>query len=164
MRLILYEPDIPQNAGALMRLGACLGVGVDIVEPCGFVWDDRRIRRAGMDYRALADVRRHSSWQAYCAATAGQRQILLTTRSAVPHVSFQFRANDHLILGRESGGVPQEIADHADAALRIPMADGARSLNVATAGAIVLAEALGQTDLWPQSSPEVSPAHDCTDE
>lgn len=149
MRLVLYQPDIPQNAGAVMRLGACLGVGIDIIEPCGFVWDDRRIRRAGMDYDALVNVRRHSSWQAYCAATAARRQILLTTKSTVSHVSFRFHVDDHLILGRESSGVPDDVASHVDAALRIPMAGDARSLNVTTAGAIVLAEALRQTDAWP---------------
>ena len=159
MRLVLYQPDIPQNAGAVMRLGACLGIGVDIVEPCGFVWDDRRIRRAGMDYGALVNVRRHSSWQAYCTATAGRRQVLLTTKSSVPHVSFRFHADDHLILGRESSGVPDDVAAHADAMLRVPMADGARSLNVTTAGAIVLAEALRQTDAWPAIDPGAYPAH-----
>lgn len=162
MRLILYQPDIPQNAGAVMRLGACLGVGIDIVEPCGFVWDDRRVRRAGMDYSAQAHVRRHTSWEAYCTTTHGRRQVLLTTKSAVPHLSFRFHADDHLILGRESSGVPDDVAAHADAALRIPMTDTARSLNVATAGAIVLAEALRQTAAWPSIDPDIYSAHNST--
>ena len=148
-----------------MRLGACLGVGIDIVEPCGFVFDDRRIRRAGMDYGAMAHVERHSSWEAYCeeayceSAAAG-RHVLLTTKSTVPHLSFRFQADDRLILGRESSGVPAEVAAFADTALRIPMTDRARSLNVVTAGAIVLAEALRQTGTWPANASTPQPAPD----
>lgn len=153
MRLALFEPDIPQNAGAILRLAACLDVGVDIIEPCGFVLDDRRLRRAGMDYVDLAGYIRHASWDAFRAARdAGDhagRLILLTTKAADPYDRFAFHADDTLILGRESAGAPQHVHDAADARLRIPMAPRARSLNVAAAAAIVLGEALRQTGSLP---------------
>lgn len=148
MRLALFEPDIPQNAGALLRLGACLGIGVDIVEPCGFLLDDRRLRRAGMDYLDLVDMRRHSSWVAFRPTCAG-RLVLLTTRGETAHTDFRFEADDTILVGRESSGVPEEIHRAANARLRIPMVEGARSLNVALAAAIVLGHALTQTQQWP---------------
>jgi tRNA (cytidine/uridine-2'-O-)-methyltransferase len=144
MRLALFEPDIPQNAGALIRLGACMGVPVDIIEPCGFLFDDARLKRAGMDYVQLAQVARHVSWDAFMRATTG-RMILLTTKGAQSYVDFDFAANDVLILGRESAGAPQQVHAAAAARLRIPMKEGLRSLNVALAGAMVLGEALRQT-------------------
>jgi tRNA (cytidine/uridine-2'-O-)-methyltransferase len=150
MRLVLFEPDIPQNAGALLRLGACLGVPVDIVEPCGFLLDDKRLRRAGMDYLDAVEMVRHSSWSAYRAAAAG-RLVLLTTRGATRYSDFAFRAGDNLMLGRESAGVPEAVHAAADAHLLIPMQSGIRSLNVALAAAMVLGEALRQTDLFPAS-------------
>lgn len=157
MRLALFQPDIPQNAGTLMRLGACLGVGVDIIEPCGFILDDRRLRRAGMDYLADADVRRHASWQAYTsarrdAAAAGAppgRVLLLTTRGAQPYTDFRFQPDDTLLLGQESAGVPDAVHAMADARLLIPLRPGLRSLNVALAAAMVLGEALRQTHMFP---------------
>lgn len=149
MRLALYEPDIPQNAGALIRLGACLGVGVDIIEPCGFLFSDGKLRRAGMDYVAQADVVRHTSWQAFLEARAGARLVLLTTKGAVAYMDFAFEKDDILILGRESAGVPDAVHARADARLLIPMRPGLRSLNVAQAGAIVLAEGLRQTKGFP---------------
>ena len=148
MRLALYEPDIPQNAGALLRLGACLGVAVDIIEPAGVVLGDRRLRRAGMDYLDLAELTRHASWEGFLAARRG-RLVLLTTKAPLPYHRFAFRCDDILLLGRESAGVPDAVHDAADARLRIPLRPGARSLNVALAAAIVLGEALRQTEQLP---------------
>ena len=149
MRLALYQPDIPQNLGAFIRLSACLGVPLDIIEPCGFPVDDKRIRRAAMDYYDLARPTRHASWQAFRRAQletepAG-RLVLLTTRAAETFPAVDFRPNDILLLGRESAGVPDEVHDAADLRLRIPLQDGARSLNVAIAASMVLSEALRQT-------------------
>ncbi|MEX2297136.1 MAG: tRNA (cytidine(34)-2'-O)-methyltransferase [Dongiaceae bacterium] len=144
MRLALYEPDIPQNAGAMIRLGACLDVGIDIVEPCGFLLDDRRLRRAGMDYVAAADWRRHASWAAFREQLPG-RLLLLTTAGDLPYTRFAFAADDTLLVGRESGGVPDDVHRSADARLVVPMRPGMRSLNVALAAAIVLGEAIRQT-------------------
>lgn len=143
-RLALFEPDIPQNTGAILRLAACLGVGVDIIEPTGFVWSDRRLRRAGMDYLDHVPLVRHRSWAAYLE-NHSDRLLLLTTRGTTAYTDFQFAASDTLLLGRESAGVPQEVHDRVDAALCVPMIPGARSLNVAIAAAMVLSEALRQT-------------------
>jgi len=155
VRLALYQPDIPQNAGSLMRLGACLGVGIDVIEPCGFLLTDRNFRRAGMDYLKSADIRRHASWNQFrdgfsADGGAGQRLVLLTTRSAMSYADFAFEASDTLLVGRESAGVPQEVHDAADARLVIPLRPGLRSLNVAQAAAMVLGEALRQTGLFPR--------------
>jgi tRNA (cytidine/uridine-2'-O-)-methyltransferase len=146
MRLALYQPDIPQNTGAILRLAACFGMPVDLIEPCGFVFDDRRLRRAGMDYLEYVDLQRHSSWEAYQTARAGRqgRLILLTTRVAVPYIECRFEATDSLLLGRESAGVPEEVHAAADVRLLIPMRPGLRSLNVAMAAAIVAGEAMRQ--------------------
>ena len=157
MRLALYQPDIPQNAGSLMRLGACLGVGIDVIEPCGFLLTDRNFRRAGMDYLKSADIRRHASWIRFrdgfsADRGAGQRLVLLTTRGAMAYADFAFQASDTLLVGRESAGVPQEVHDAADARLVIPLQPGLRSLNVAQAAAMVLGEALRQTGLFPQAA------------
>jgi tRNA (cytidine/uridine-2'-O-)-methyltransferase len=149
MRLALFEPDIPQNAGALIRLGTCLGVGVDIIEPCGFLFSKSGFRRAGMDYLANAEYRRHPSWPAYCAAREGGRLVLLTVHAAVPYTDFVFARDDVILLGRESAGVPEEVHNAADARLRIPLMSGMRSLNVAQACAMVLGEALRQTKGFP---------------
>ena len=151
MRLALYEPDIPQNTGAILRLAACFGVALDVIEPAGFVLDDRRLKRAGMDYAARASLARHPSWQRFLASRAGGRLVLLTTMGSVAYHRFAFRPDDTLLLGRESAGVPQGVHDAVDARLRIPMVEGARSLNVAVAAAIVLAEALRQTGLLPET-------------
>lgn len=150
MRLALYQPDIPQNCGALIRLAACLGVGLDIIEPCGFLLDDRRLKRAGLDYHALAAVERHRSWTAFRSApqaggTGGGRLLLLTTQAARSYTDFAYRPDDVLLLGRESAGVPAEVHAAADARLVIPLRPGCRSLNVAQAAAMVLGEALRQT-------------------
>lgn len=154
MRLAIYQPDIAQNTATLIRLGACLAIPVDIIEPCGFVFSDAGFRRAGMDYIGLSDVTRHESWAAFCAARQAApekwgRLILLTTKAAQPYTDFAFAAHDTLLLGRESAGVPDDVHESADARLRIAMKQGTRSLNVALAGAMVLGEALRQTKGFP---------------
>jgi len=151
MRLALFEPDIPQNAGSLIRLGACLGVALDLIEPCGFLLTDRALKRAGMDYVALADVTRHASWAAFQAMhrARGGRLLVLTAKGALSYTDYAYAAGDTLLLGRESAGAPQEVHDAADARLRIPLKPGLRSLNVAQAGAMVLGEALRQTRGFP---------------
>lgn len=154
MRLALYQPDIPQNCGALIRLTACLGVGLDIIEPCGFLLDDKRLKRAGLDYHSQASLRRHRSWTAFqterqVEGAAGGRLLLLTTRGDRPYTHFTFAPGDILLLGRESAGVPEEVHAAADARLVIPVRAGCRSLNVAQAAAMVLGEALRQSDAFP---------------
>ncbi len=148
MHLALYQPDIPQNAGTLIRLGACLGVAVDIIEPCGFLFTDKALKRAGMDYLELADVTRHASWEAFRAQATG-RIVLLTAKAADPYTGFAFAPSDIILLGRESAGVPEPVHEAAQARLRIPLKPGLRSLNVAVAGGIVLGEALRQTKGFP---------------
>ena len=150
MRLALFEPDIPQNAGSLLRLGACLGVGVDIIEPCGFLFTDRGLKRSAMDYRDLAAMRRHAGWAAFQAGRGPGRLVLLTTRAAQAYAGFAFAPDDTLLLGRESAGVPEAVHEAADARLLIPMRPGLRSLNVAQAAAMVLGEALRQCHLFPE--------------
>lgn len=152
MRLVLFEPDIPQNAGTLMRLAAGLGVAMDLVEPCGFILDDRRLRRAGMDYLDQLDLTRHVSWPAFRRDRVAGRLVLLTTRAAVPYTAFAFRPDDLLVLGRESAGVPEEVHEAADARVVIPLRPPARSLNVALAAAMVLGEALRQTGAFPETA------------
>ena len=149
MRLVLYQPDIPQNTGAILRLGACMGIPVDVVEPCGFALSDVRMRRAGMDYLERANLVRHASWHAYLAARPPGRLILLTTAGETAPAAFRFAPDDSLLLGRESSGVPADIHAGSEARLRVPMREGARSLNVAIAAAMVLAEALRQTKTFP---------------
>lgn len=145
MRLVLFEPDIPQNTGTLMRLAAGLGVPLDLIEPCGFVLDDRRLRRAGMDYLGYLNWVRHSSWESYVASGPAGRLVLLTTRGAVPYTGFAFAPDDRILVGRESAGVPDAVHDAADARLVIPLRPPARSLNVAVSAAMVLGEALRQS-------------------
>jgi len=151
LRIALYEPDIPQNTGALLRLAACLGVEVDLIEPCGFLFDDRRLKRAALDYAASLRVRRHVSWTAFLAdREPGSRLILMTTAGPVAVHRFAFAAGDTILLGRESAGVPAHVHECAAARVVIPLRPPARSLNVALAGAIALAEALRQTGLFPE--------------
>ncbi len=145
MRLALYEPDIPQNLGAFIRLAACLGVPLDIIEPCGFPVDDKRIRRASMDYYDLARIIRHVSWESFRRDRPPGRLVLLTTQAAQTFPDVAFRPDDILLLGRESAGVPQAVHEAADLRLRIPLQPGARSLNVALAATMVLSEGLRQT-------------------
>lgn len=148
MRISLYQPDIPQNTGTILRMAACLDVGVDIIEPCGFILDDKRLRRSGMDYLDKVDLKRHISWSHFkedCVSSE-ERLVLLTTSGDVPYCEFSFLPNDRLLLGRESAGAPQEVHDAADARLCIPMAGSTRSLNIAMACSMVLGEAMRQTD------------------
>ncbi|MGF1624389.1 MAG: tRNA (cytidine(34)-2'-O)-methyltransferase [Alphaproteobacteria bacterium] len=154
MRIALFQPDIPQNTGAILRLGACLGVAVDIVEPCGFVLDDRRLRRVAMDYGARAVMQRHASWTAFLEAAerSAQRLVLLTTRATRAHIGFAFHPDDVLVLGRESAGAPPEVHAACAAAIRVPI--HGRSLNLVVAAAIVLGEALRQTGGYPPDDPE----------
>jgi tRNA (cytidine/uridine-2'-O-)-methyltransferase len=151
--LVLFQPDIPQNAGAMMRLAACMGISLDLVEPCGFPIDERRMdrdmRRAGMDYLEMLDLVRHISWDAFRKVPGG-RLVLLTTTGDVSHVDFAFQPDDRIVVGRESAGVPPEVHDAADARIRIPMRPGIRSINVAQAAAIGVAEALRQTGQFPR--------------
>ena len=145
MRLSLFEPDIPQNLGAFIRLSAGLGVPLDVIEPCGFPVDDKRIRRAAMDYYDLATLVRHVSWAAFCRDRPPGRLVLLTTTGAERLPEAVFRPDDILLMGRESAGVPENVHAAADLRVRIPLQAGARSLNVALAAAMVLSEALRQT-------------------
>jgi tRNA (cytidine/uridine-2'-O-)-methyltransferase len=148
MRLALYQPDQAGNVGTILRLAACLGVEVDIVEPCGFPWGDRAMRRSGLDYAGRVQVTRHVDWEAFRAARDG-RLILLTTMGDVRLDEMQFAASDVLLMGSESAGVPSLVHVQADRRVRIPQAAGTRSLNIAVAAGIALAEGLRQTDGWP---------------
>jgi tRNA (cytidine/uridine-2'-O-)-methyltransferase len=149
MRLALYEPDIPQNAGTLMRLAACMGVPVDLIEPAGFPASDRAFRRAGLDYLDHVELRRHESYDRFDAwrRPLGFRLLLLTTRGDLPYCAFRFTRDDILLVGRESAGVPAAVHAQAEARLVIPMRAQLRSLNVAVAAAMVLGEALRQMGL-----------------
>jgi tRNA (cytidine/uridine-2'-O-)-methyltransferase len=150
MRLALFQPDIPQNVGAAIRLTACLGIGLDVIEPCAFALDDRALKRAALDYGPLAHLARHASWSAVRASLSlPARLVLLTTKAETRLHDFAFRPNDTLLMGRESAGVPDEVRDAADARLRIPIIPQARSLNVATAAALALGEALRQNNAFP---------------
>lgn len=153
MRLALYQPDIPQNTGTILRLAACLGVGVDIIEPAGFDMSDRALRRAGLDYLHHVALTRHADWTAFEAARREAlpkaRLVLLTSHGATSHIEHRFEAGDILLLGRESAGVPEAVHAAADARIRIPMQPGFRSLNIAVSAAIGLAEALRQTGGFP---------------
>lgn len=147
----LFEPDIPQNAGTILRLGACLGVTVHIIHPCGFALGDRNLRRAGMDYLDRATLREHQDWSAFQAWRGGARRrlVALSTHGATSLYDFPFHIDDVVLLGRESAGLPEPVIAAADAVLRIPIRPGNRSLNVAVAAAIAVAEALRQTDQLP---------------
>jgi tRNA (cytidine/uridine-2'-O-)-methyltransferase len=147
MRIALYQPDIPQNTGTILRLAACLGIPVDLIEPAGFDITDRALRRAALDYLPHVEIGRHASFAAFLAANRarGSRLVLLTTQADAPYTGFDFQPADTLLLGRESAGVPEAVHGAADARLRIPMRRGLRSLNVAVAAAMVVGEALRQT-------------------
>jgi tRNA (cytidine/uridine-2'-O-)-methyltransferase len=149
--LALYQPDIPQNTGTLIRTCACLGVEAAIVEPAAFPVSDRAFRRAGLDYLDAVSIARHPSFEAFEAwrRAAGRRLVLLTTAGATAHVAFAFRPGDVLMVGRESAGVPEAVHRAADARIVVPMRPAMRSINVAVAGALVLGEALRQTGGFP---------------
>lgn len=145
MKLALYQPDIAQNTGTLMRLCACMGVSLEIIEPCGFLLDDRRLKRAGLDYMQGLDWRRHKSWPDFYAGLGREnRLILLTTQAHTIYTDVDFDPDDVLLLGSESAGVPKPVHDAADLRIKIPMREGFRSLNQAVSGAMVLGEALRQ--------------------
>ncbi|MET3794198.1 tRNA (cytidine(34)-2'-O)-methyltransferase [Aquamicrobium terrae] len=145
-RIALYQPDIAGNTGTILRLAACLGLGVDIIEPAGFDLSDRALKRAGMDYLEMAALTRHVDWKAFEEARQGKghRLILLSTRAATAYTDFAFAPTDILLFGRESAGVPDHVHAAADARLLIPMVEGARSINIALSAAMVAGEALRQ--------------------
>jgi tRNA (cytidine/uridine-2'-O-)-methyltransferase len=147
MQIALYQPDIPQNTGTILRLCACMGVVAHIIEPAGFPVSDRNFRRAGMDYLDQVNWMRHDSWTKFedWRRQEGYRLLLFTTKAATPYLDFRYQASDILLFGRESAGVPSEVAEASDARLVIPIRPGLRSLNVAMAAAMALGEALRQT-------------------
>lgn len=145
IHIALYQPDIPQNVGAAIRLCACLGVTLDIIEPCGFPWDLKKIKQSGMDYLDEATIIRHSSWEAFKKEYDDWRFVLMTTKSSVPYTEIKYSENDILIAGRESAGVPPEIHAEIETRVTIPMAGKARSLNIINATAMITGEALRQT-------------------
>ncbi len=154
MRLALFQPDIPQNTGTLLRLGACLDVEIDIIEPCGFIFSEKTLKRAGMDYLDLVKYRRHHSWEHFLQYRAEHpeeygRIVLLTTKASSPYYDFQFQPNDIILMGRESAGVPEEVHQTADARLLIPMNHNARSINVAVSAVMVVGECLRQVNGFP---------------
>lgn len=150
MRLALFQPDIPQNTGTLLRLGACLDVELDIIEPCGYIFSEKTLKRAGMDYLHLVKYRRHKSWEHFLQYRVEHpdeygRIVLLTTHATEPYYNFKFQPNDIILMGRESAGVPEEVHHTADARLLIPMNENARSINVAVSAVMVVGECLRQT-------------------
>ncbi len=149
MRIALFEPEIAGNVGAVLRLGACMGAAVDLIEPMGFEWDDRRVRRTAMDYIDHVAVTRHAGFDAFRAAIGARRLVLFTTKSRQSAYELAFAADDVLLFGKESAGVPPAIADACDARLRIPMRPQVRSMNLATSAALGLGEALRQTGTLP---------------
>jgi len=155
MRIALYQPEIAGNVGAVMRLGACLGVVVDLIEPMGFAWDDKRVRRTAMDYIDFVEVARHPGFSAFHATLGEARLILLTTKAEQSLYDFAFAADDILLFGQESAGVPAAIAARCDARLKIPIHPAVRSLNLATSAAIALGEALRQTGALPEYAPSL---------
>lgn len=150
MRIALYQPDIPQNTGTILRLAACLNVGVDVIGPTGFDFSDRSLKRAGLDYLDHVSLTRHQSWEGFLSEhhslNPSARLVLLTTKATARHVDFSFDPRDILLFGRESSGVPQAVHDAADHQIKIPMAGELRSLNIAMSVAIALGEALRQCD------------------
>ena len=149
MRIALFEPEIAGNVGAVLRLGACLGTAVDLIEPMGFEWDDRRVRRTAMDYIDHVAVARHAGFGAFRATINSGRLVLFTTKSRQSAYDFGFMSDDVLLFGKESAGVPPAIADACDARVRIPMRPQVRSMNLATSAALALGEALRQTATLP---------------
>ncbi len=154
MRLALFQPDIPQNTGTLLRLGACLSLPLDIIEPCGFIFNEKAMKRAGMDYLNFVSYKRHNSWDDFLKYRENNpeeygRIILLTTHASTPYTDFKFQKNDIILMGRESAGVPEAVHQIADARLLIPMNKNARSINVAVSAVMVVGEALRQTNLFP---------------
>lgn len=147
IKIALFQPDIPQNVGAFIRLTACLGLDIDIIEPCGFPWHEKKIKQSAMDYMTLVNYTRHSSWERFLENNQERRVILMTTKASVPYTDFSFQENDILLAGRESEGAPDYVHKHADGRVLIPMHGEARSLNIVNASAIITGEALRQTGL-----------------
>jgi tRNA (cytidine/uridine-2'-O-)-methyltransferase len=155
-RLAIFQPDIPQNTGTMLRLAACLGVPVEIIEPAAFDVSDRNLRRSGMDYLNHVAISRHISWRAFEAwrqENGGRRLVLATTKGAIPYADFAYQDDDIILVGRESAGVPDEVHQAADARVVVPMQPGLRSLNVAVTAAMILGEALRQTRSFPKTAP-----------
>jgi len=150
MRIALFEPEIAGNVGAVLRLGACLGAAVDLIEPLGFAWDDRRVRRAAMDFIDHVEVVRHPDFATFQASLGPRRLVLFTTKSRQSAYDFTFQADDVLLFGKESGGVPVEVAEACDARVRLPMRPQVRSMNLATSAALALGEALRQSASLPE--------------
>lgn len=149
MHLVLFQPEIPQNVGTIMRFAACMGIPLDVVEPCGFLFTDKHLKRAGMDYVELATTQRFLSWKAFCDERKGSRRIAVSTTSSQNYSDFSFEPTDLLIMGQESTGFPPDVLDDCHEAVAIPMVTGRRSLNLALAAAIVTTEALRQTRQLP---------------
>ena len=149
MRIALFEPEIAGNVGAVLRLGACLGVAVDLIEPMGFVWDDARVRRTAMDYIDHVEIARHTGFAAFRAALGQSRLVLFTTKAEQSLYDFAFRPGDVLLFGKESAGVPAAVAEVCDAKVRIPIRAEVRSMNLASAAALALGEGLRQTGPLP---------------
>ena len=149
MRIALFEPEIAGNVGAVMRLGACMGAGIDLIEPMGFAWDDRRVRRTAMDYIDHVEVVRHAGFKAFREARKGARLVLFTTRATQSSYEFAYRPDDILLFGKESAGVTDEVRAAVDASVRLPMRAEVRSLNLATSAGLALGEALRQTGNLP---------------
>ncbi len=150
MHLVLYQPEIPQNVGTLMRFAACMGIPLDIIEPCGFLFTDKQLKRAGMDYVELATTHRFSGWRAFCESHLNRRRVAITPSASQFYTDFSFEPSDLLIMGQESVGFPPEIIDDCHETVVIPMVPGRRSLNMALAAAIVTTEALRQTGQLPR--------------
>lgn len=146
LRIALYQPDIPGNTGTILRLAACMGIGVDIIEPAGFVLSDKNLKRAGMDYLASVTMTRHVNWQRFdeWRLNEGRRLVLASTKAAERYTDFVYAENDILLFGRESAGVPDDVHNTADARIIIPMVEGQRSINVAMSAAMITGEALRQ--------------------
>jgi tRNA (cytidine/uridine-2'-O-)-methyltransferase len=149
MRIALYQPDIAGNVGAVLRTAACFGVQCDIIEPCGFAFSERALKRAGMDYAAQAQIMRHADWAAFLASVDGARIILMSSKASTALPSFNFKPDDIILMGSESSGAPDIVHDRADARVYIPMAIGFRSLNISVSAGIALAEGLRQTHQFP---------------
>lgn len=149
MRIALFEPEIAGNVGAVLRLGACLGVAVDLIEPMGFAWDDRRVRRTAMDYIDHVAITRHGDFDGFRATTASSRLVLFTTKASQSIYDFAFKPDDVLLFGKESAGVPTDVAQACHAQVRIPMRPQVRSMNLASSAALSLGEALRQTGNLP---------------
>lgn len=147
LRIALYQPDIPQNVGAAIRLCACMGIALDIIEPCGFPWDIKKIRQAGMDYVEQAQLMRHDSWDAFLEHHQNRRFVLMTTKASDDYLNFDFTDQDILIAGRESSGVPEAVHNRVDGRIKIDMKGEARSLNIINATSMITGEAVRQIGL-----------------